>query len=97
MLADEQIADFAAVWEDVREHVLLHGKSVRALVSAASLSDETALGGPVNRRTITARVIKGDVAMPAIGSMLTYAGEQYRVDAVEMREMSPLVTITASR
>ena len=97
MLADEQIADFAAVWEDVREQVRLRGNSVRALVSAASLSDETALGGPVTRRTRTARVIKGDVAMPSIGSMLTYAGEQYRVDAVETCEKSPLVTITASR
>lgn len=97
MLADEQIADFATMWEDVRECILLHGKSVRALVSSVSLSDETALGGPLNRRSITARVLKHDVSFPRVGELITYSGESYRIDSVEARDMLPLLTITASR
>jgi hypothetical protein len=69
-----------------------------ALVSDAGLGDAQALGGWIEQGSLTVKLLRSsfDGDLPALGDLLTFGGEQYRIIKVENRPSRPVVLLTCA-
>jgi hypothetical protein len=91
-------SDIAAILAEFGDPVEWNGQSILALVSDAGLGDAQALGGWIEQGSLTVKLLRSsfDGDLPALGDLLTFNGEQYRVIRIESRPSRPIVVLTCA-
>ena len=97
-LPPEIESDIAAILAEFGEQIEWNNQSYQALVSDAGLGDAQALGGWVEQGSLTVKLLRSSLggSVPALGDLLTFNGEQYRVIRIESRPSRPIVLLTCA-
>lgn len=93
-LYDDMSRDFLSVWEEVPAFLILGDEKIRAIISQDTASADLELGGFATRNTMSARLLREEFSSQLkIGVVVQVEGNSYRVEKIQTRPTTPIVTL----